>query len=618
VEANPGQGGPSPELQINRPTGWGHALVNLGDVNGDGHDDMGIGSDAFDLDDNFLTWGALWVVFLKPVMGSIPTGLRGVVSLADVTAGSTVIRTINGQMRDVAGRDNEFGGSLAALGDLDGNGVTEVAVPMRPNDGTWILFLDNQGQIDWKGWIPTGPGFFANNPIGAVSNIGDLNGDGVPELAIRTRTPEGKEAMTSTFELAALAPEIRTEREQVALGGLPVPIAAEIRGTIEVQEAKVSFRPAGSATFFETDLSKMGFSDFEAEIPAFFLGNGGFEYFITTDEPVGRFPREGVVSVPTRHQEGFFLPTRELTGPRYELITVPLESDSTDALATFEDDLGPYDITEWRFFELDKGNWRELSEAAINLEPGRAYALNRGDGGRVVDSFAGQTVRTDQTYPIIVGNGWNLVGNPFAFDIPLERLSFASGEPVELWAYDSTWSIETRAMEMFAGYAIKVDERDTLWVNPDLSENVGGRTSNVEQPARRSSDERGAETGRPPTAERKAELEAMMGKLGNDGAIGSRDLRHPTFDLRLLAYPNPFSRDLTITFELDEEAHVALEAFDLLGRRVTTLIDAQRSAGMQSIKWTALKDGLKLADGLYILQLTAGETRVTTSISLAR
>ncbi len=173
-------------------------------------------------------------------------------------------------------------------------------------------------------------------------------------------------------------------------------------------------------------------------------------------------------------------------------------------------------------------------------------------------------------------------------------------------------------MEMFAGYAIKVDERDTLWVNPDLSENVGGRTSNVEQPARRSSDGRGAETGRPPTAERKAELEAMMGKLGNDGAIGSRDLRHPTFDFRLLAYPNPFSRDLTITFELDEEAHVALEAFDLLGRRVTTLIDAQRSAGMQSIKWTALKDGLKLADGLYILQLTAGETRVTTSISLAR
>ena len=137
-----------------------------------------------------------------------------------------------------------------------------------------------------------------------------------------------------------------------------------------------------------------------------------------------------------------------------------------------------------------------------------------------------------------------------------------------------------------------------LWVDPDLTpENVDSRQSIVDS--------------RPPSAEHKAELEAMIRKLGADGAIGHGDHR-------LEAYPNPFEAHLRITYDLRSAEHVSLHVFDLLGRRVATLVDSRQSAGPQSFKWDAIKDGLKLADGLYFLQLRAGKSVQTRSISLTR
>lgn len=67
-------------------------------------------------------------------------------------------------------------------------------------------------------------------------------------------------------------------------------------------------------------------------------------------------------------------------------------------------------------------------------------------------------------------------------------------------------------------------------------------------------------------------------------------------------YPNPFNPTTNIHYELPREAEVRLEVFDLLGRKVATLVDSRQLAG----RYTFTFDGSGLASGLYLFRLQAG------------
>lgn len=68
-------------------------------------------------------------------------------------------------------------------------------------------------------------------------------------------------------------------------------------------------------------------------------------------------------------------------------------------------------------------------------------------------------------------------------------------------------------------------------------------------------------------------------------------------------YPNPFNADTRITFELRENAHVRIEIFDLLGKRLDALVDKFLPAGSHSVHFSAEN----LATGIYWYRLSAGQ-----------
>ena len=87
-----------------------------------------------------------------------------------------------------------FGFDVAPLGDLNGDGFSDLAVgvpiEVEVNSGRgviWILFLDAQGQVVLESRIDAaelGLGSEKSDLFGiALANIGDLDGDGLPELA---------------------------------------------------------------------------------------------------------------------------------------------------------------------------------------------------------------------------------------------------------------------------------------------------------------------------------------------------------------------------------------------------------------------------------------------------
>ena len=73
-------------------------------------------------------------------------------------------------------------------------------------------------------------------------------------------------------------------------------------------------------------------------------------------------------------------------------------------------------------------------------------------------------------------------------------------------------------------------------------------------------------------------------------------------------YPNPFNPSTIIPYQLPTAGHVRLDVFNLLGQRLATLVDAERSAGVHTEQWDATDAaGRAVGAGVYIYRLSSGE-----------
>jgi hypothetical protein len=83
--------------------------------------------------------------------------------------------------------------------------------------------------------------------------------------------------------------------------------------------------------------------------------------------------------------------------------------------------------------------------------------------------------------------------------------------------------------------------------------------------------------------------------------------------------PNPFNPSTTIQFDLSSAEHVRLEIYDVLGRRVRTLLNAELAAGLHEARWDGQgADGRTAAAGVYFYRLAAGGVVEIRSMTLAK
>ena len=68
-------------------------------------------------------------------------------------------------------------------------------------------------------------------------------------------------------------------------------------------------------------------------------------------------------------------------------------------------------------------------------------------------------------------------------------------------------------------------------------------------------------------------------------------------------FPDPFSSTTTVSYTLENASPVKLEVYDMLGRRVDTLVQGDQSAGTYSLTF----DASQLASGLYLLRLETNQ-----------
>lgn len=159
---------------------FGRAVASLGDFNGDGVTDLAVGAPGDDT--GGFDRGALYVLFMNA---------NGMV------ASSQKIANGIGGFPTLVDRDgNLFGSAVTSLGDVDGDGITELAVG-APGDragpgvpgGVFVLFMNADGTVKNSQEIAVGIGggvpILHEDRFGmSVAALGDLDGDGVPDLVV--------------------------------------------------------------------------------------------------------------------------------------------------------------------------------------------------------------------------------------------------------------------------------------------------------------------------------------------------------------------------------------------------------------------------------------------------
>jgi len=79
-------------------------------------------------------------------------------------------------------------------------------------------------------------------------------------------------------------------------------------------------------------------------------------------------------------------------------------------------------------------------------------------------------------------------------------------------------------------------------------------------------------------------------------------------------YPNPFNPTTTIEYSIPEQTNVTLRIFDILGREVITLVNAEKPAGNYKVEF----NGSSLPSGIYFYRMGAGSYFETKKFILLR
>jgi len=84
-------------------------------------------------------------------------------------------------------------------------------------------------------------------------------------------------------------------------------------------------------------------------------------------------------------------------------------------------------------------------------------------------------------------------------------------------------------------------------------------------------------------------------------------------------YPNPFNPATVIQFQLNRSAQVVLAIYNVMGEKVTTLVDKYQSRGFKKIIWDGTNEqGKTVASGIYFCTLKVGGFFQTKKITLVR
>ncbi len=84
-------------------------------------------------------------------------------------------------------------------------------------------------------------------------------------------------------------------------------------------------------------------------------------------------------------------------------------------------------------------------------------------------------------------------------------------------------------------------------------------------------------------------------------------------------YPNPFNPTTRISFDVPRKSNITLTVYNILGQKVTTLVDREMAPGSYEVDWDGKTDGgTEVASGVYFYKIKADSFVETKKMMLVR
>ena len=259
-----------------------------------------------------------------------------------------------------------------------------------------------------------------------------------------------------------------------------------------VAGAVLDYRPISSnSTFSRVTLTKKSGNRFEGTVPSDAFGELGMEFRGVATNNLG------VVGNTILLNTNYTVPNEGLTIPQrgsgngdqsdYRIISIPLTLYTKTVKGIFEDDLGKYDPNEYRLFTYGDRT-TELKESSP-LEVGKGYWFIAAGSDRPIDTGTGATVAVSKLAPFTLqlNPGWNLIGNPYNFNISWADMKSANGSLTEnLRVYNGSFANGTQ-LDAFGGGFVFADDTKTIAfpVTKNKAINNGKTNTNQTEPSRK-------------------------------------------------------------------------------------------------------------------------------------
>jgi hypothetical protein len=176
----------------------------------------------------------------------------------------------------------------------------------------------------------------------------------------------------------------------------------------------------------------------------------------------------------------------------YRIFSVPFILDNKTPKDVLENrsGLGAYDENKWRFFKLDANDqFEEYATFASQqiIDPGKAFFLILRDS-ITMKSGPGTVPKSEDINKngIALKAGYNAIGNPFDFDVPMDSLSLATGELLKnktVWEYvgvggtNGGWKLGPTTLKAWEGIVANIGSSGPTTLRFNVADRPGATTT---------------------------------------------------------------------------------------------------------------------------------------------
>jgi len=394
---------------------------------------------------------------------------------------------------------------------LIGNKITLPAVPLAQNvtgqtsnyfKATWAAVPSAIGyELDVSFSTSFAPGSFMegfNNKNVGNTLEQDLNGllpDTFYYFRVRAVNASGSSASSNSVSvktLVGVGGALLTITPPSFPNTLTATISVTVSGGSGAKTVKFYSRKISQNTWNSpVDLTSTT-SGYSTTITPALLDELGIEFYFTSQDASTATPKRSpengnaYIYVPLSANEKS-IPNLSFGGQisNYRIISIPYDLENKDVLAVFGA-LGQYDKTKWRLIQYQ--NTYSDYPAFTQVAQGRGYWFNAKDQA-TISLGAGTAPKFGQSSPFVLNlrQGWNLIGDPYPFNIDWDDVLAANNNPVGVTNEYFTFNAstlgynKTNSLKPFEGGFVLASQNVSLNVPVTLKNSAGGRKQTAQE-----------------------------------------------------------------------------------------------------------------------------------------